>query len=579
MADNKVEERVKAVIEEAEQGIENVFHESRYRDYLEVLGRFPSYSINNAMLIALHSPQATQVASFDSWKNSYKRYVQKGERGFPIIRPKTVIKKEKVARINPDTNDFTLDGTGNIVLTEVEVNETVFDVVKNFDIAQTKGEELEKQSERLKRRIGRDNSFRKIIEEISPVPIVFEDFPLADNGLYNHRDRHILIQNGLNEIQRVEAIMHELPYAILHAEEIQIKEETLEQRKDSKTKKIEAESIAYVVGKTYGLEMPSCDFTDVAEWKMGKDLAELKRMFGTIKHTSAKIIKSIDEKMKEIQKDKAIKEPTKESGAKEKKEPNISFYVAECGESYASGEYHENLTLQEAVAVYETIPSERMNGIKEIGFHLETGLEGVFEQARSVLFYANSIDMDAVVSAEWLRDNPLVKEAMQELAESFPEARILNRETISQLTEDIAKFAQEFDLHEYRNAVEGKENATEELEESLVNQDINHITEAFQEMLEKELEAPEDIKEVKSILRRIDDLYLKREMNPLVKVEEIEEQNYNQIDGILNNKSQEKNLPSGSVHERLEVAKGIVAQRSESNQAQTNMRGREELGD
>lgn len=30
------------------------------------------------------------------------------------------------------------------------------------------------------------------------------------------------------------------------------------------------------------------------------------------------------------------------------------------------GEYHENLTLEEALAVYEKIPAERMNGIKEL---------------------------------------------------------------------------------------------------------------------------------------------------------------------------------------------------------------------
>lgn len=30
------------------------------------------------------------------------------------------------------------------------------------------------------------------------------------------------------------------------------------------------------------------------------------------------------------------------------------------------GEYHENLTLEEALQIYETIPAERMNGIKGV---------------------------------------------------------------------------------------------------------------------------------------------------------------------------------------------------------------------
>ena len=55
----------------------------------------------------------------------------------------------------------------------------------------------------------------------------------------------------------------------------------------------------------------------------------------------------------------------------EKKEPTISFYVAECGEFHNMGEYHEGIeTLEEAIALYDQIPSERMNGVKSIGFVL-----------------------------------------------------------------------------------------------------------------------------------------------------------------------------------------------------------------
>lgn len=52
----------------------------------------------------------------------------------------------------------------------------------------------------------------------------------------------------------------------------------------------------------------------------------------------------------------------------------ISFYVAECMEFPVLGEYHENIgTLQEAMELYEKIPSDRMHGVKGIGFCLEDG--------------------------------------------------------------------------------------------------------------------------------------------------------------------------------------------------------------
>ena len=39
------------------------------------------------------------------------------------------------------------------------------------------------------------------------------------------------------------------------------------------------------------------------------------------------------------------------------------------------GEYHNNLTLEEAIKIYESIPAERLHGIKGIGFDLQDGDE------------------------------------------------------------------------------------------------------------------------------------------------------------------------------------------------------------
>ncbi|MDO4339614.1 MAG: DUF4316 domain-containing protein, partial [Eubacteriales bacterium] len=62
----------------------------------------------------------------------------------------------------------------------------------------------------------------------------------------------------------------------------------------------------------------------------------------------------------------------------------------------------------------------------------------------------------------------------------------------------------------------------------------------------------------------------RRERNPLTKVEELEEANYNQIDGILNNmgqketgRSEKKNL---SIMERLERNRERIAQDGQKGQ-------------
>lgn len=50
-------------------------------------------------------------------------------------------------------------------------------------------------------------------------------------------------------------------------------------------------------------------------------------------------------------------------------EANISFYVAECAEFPVMGEFHGNLTLEQALEIYDKIPAERMNGIRFIAIN------------------------------------------------------------------------------------------------------------------------------------------------------------------------------------------------------------------
>ena len=73
----------------------------------------------------------------------------------------------------------------------------------------------------------------------------------------------------------------------------------------------------------------------------------------------------------ETQRAEAMKE--KLAAEKPAPEASISFYVAECAEFPVMGEFHDNLTLEQALEVYDKIPAERMNGIKSIGFSLEDG--------------------------------------------------------------------------------------------------------------------------------------------------------------------------------------------------------------
>ena len=111
------------------------------------------------------------------------------------------------------------------------------------------------------------------------------------------------------------------------------------------------------------------------------------------------------------------------------KEETIRYYVAECMEFPNLGEYHDNLSLEEAIRIYQEIPAERMNGIKGIGFELKDGsdYEGPFP-----ILTGQTIDLDTIQAIDYYRDNPLVQKAVKELAAAMPEMEVLGADANQQ---------------------------------------------------------------------------------------------------------------------------------------------------
>ena len=97
----------------------------------------------------------------------------------------------------------------------------------------------------------------------------------------------------------------------------------------------------------------------------------------------------------------------------EKTEAMISFYAAECMEFPVLGEYHENLTLEEALDVYEKIPAERMNGIKGIGFVLHDG--SAYDNVEYELMSAGQVRTDMIDLIPHYKESSLVQKAITDV--------------------------------------------------------------------------------------------------------------------------------------------------------------------
>ena len=97
----------------------------------------------------------------------------------------------------------------------------------------------------------------------------------------------------------------------------------------------------------------------------------------------------------------------------EQPEATISFYVAECMEFPVMGEYHNNLTLEEAIKIYESIPADRLHGGKGIGFDLQDGdkdYSGEYE-----LMCWDRVDRELIDMISHYKESPLVQKAINDM--------------------------------------------------------------------------------------------------------------------------------------------------------------------
>jgi len=88
------EDRLKELTEQLTDGVKAVRSSDEYRKLLEVMAKFPNYSVNNCILIAMQKPNATLCQGFNGWKKM-GRYVKKGEKGIRIIAPNPFKAKKK----------------------------------------------------------------------------------------------------------------------------------------------------------------------------------------------------------------------------------------------------------------------------------------------------------------------------------------------------------------------------------------------------------------------------------------------------------------------------------------------------
>ena len=299
-------DRLKEITNSIENGIKELFESEKYKNYLRTMSRFHKYSVNNTMLIYMQKPDATVVAGFNKWRDQFGRNVLKGEKGIKIIAPTPYKKKIEEAKLDPDTKLPMLDADGKAIMEEKEIRIPMYKPVTVFDVSQTDGKPLPEQVKspiaELTGNVEHYEAFMEALRRISPVPIEMKPLSNDLDGFFSPSKQSITLRDGMSEVQTVCAAVHEIAHSKLH----DYAKQPNSQPKDSNTEEIEAESIAYTVCAYFGIETSANSFGYVATWSKDKDLKAFKDSLDTIRKTSSELISGVEQQFKEICKERGI---------------------------------------------------------------------------------------------------------------------------------------------------------------------------------------------------------------------------------------------------------------------------------
>ena len=286
-------------------------------------------------------------------------------------------------------------------------------------------------------------------------------------------------------------------------------------------------------------------------------------------------------------------EGVRQAREQEKEKAEVTLTVSECGEFHNLGECYENIpTVDEAIAIWKQIPSERMNGIPAIGINIiERGAEP-FEDYEIDVLSGKRIDLGVLDYVLDIKNNPQAMEVITELVAKLPdmeidgmmseemearvwELRMPDLPQEEQLAVELDRLCYDYDTVLYHDSTRNMTENVSEIAESIKQGDTGHLTTWLADII-SEGAVPEEIKRATELLEKL------AEYKPLAKIEEAEEQNYNMIDNVLNNgvgekaqreenkRMDEKSAARVSLKTRLAEKKAQVEGQSKEHDVQEN---------
>lgn len=203
---DRLKERLAALARELQQG-----EPEKFLEVLEGVGRFHQYSFRNVLLILQQRPEATLVAGLKRW-NELGRQVRKGEKAIAILAP---------------------------TLKRVEQRLVGFHTTYVFDVSQTEGKPVQ-----FGKDVPQGAGLYARLKAACPMEVREEALPAGRMGSTD--GKRIILSSFLSPTTRAETLLHEWAHTLLHFGK---------ERKGVAVEELEAEAVAYAVGRELGLPM------------------------------------------------------------------------------------------------------------------------------------------------------------------------------------------------------------------------------------------------------------------------------------------------------------------------------------
>lgn len=244
------------------QAVEALVADDAWQRMLDLAAHLPHYSLANVLLIRAQCPDATFVMGYRAWAQ-HDRHVLKGQKGIAILAP-CMYPVHDDERPGPEADPGDESEAGRRTLRG-------YRVVHVFDVSQTAGAELRRLPTTLP-----GQAPPLLAEHLSEL-VLAAGFQLEEgdcgtaNGYTDFAARRVRIRKGMPPAQAVKTLAHELGH-IRAAHEHRFLDPATRRVTCRGVAEVEAESIAYLLVTSAGLDSSAYSVPYIAEWGDGVDL-------------------------------------------------------------------------------------------------------------------------------------------------------------------------------------------------------------------------------------------------------------------------------------------------------------------